>query len=69
MGQQFVCGSVGTLLGQQTGRRVEVATAYERVDLVGEWGHVADGDCPFVGVASCGLAREAELKGAVRPDV
>jgi hypothetical protein len=49
-------------LGQQPGGGVQLATLGQGVDLVGEGGHVADGDCPLVGIASCGLTGEAELQ-------
>ncbi|GHD36816.1 hypothetical protein GCM10010317_001560 [Streptomyces mirabilis] len=49
-------------LGQQSRGSVQLAAAYEPVDLTGERSHVADGHRPLVRVTPNGLAGEAELE-------
>jgi hypothetical protein len=66
VGKRFVSSGIGEFLGRQPRGGVQLTTVDEGVDLVGERGDVADGDRPFVCVASYGLTGETQLQGPVR---
>jgi len=65
MGKEFVFKRVRAFLGQQLGGGAQVTITDERMDLVGERCHVADGDRPLVRVAAHGLTGQTELQGTV----
>jgi hypothetical protein len=56
---------IGAFNGQQRLCWLLVSAAHQGVDLVGQRGHVGDGDCPLVDVVVDGLALETQLQGSV----